>query len=300
MIIRNVFSFFLPLLVILFFSCTKAVETRSQNPESRMIRVWALADIQARNGSERISFTESITDVNNSIPGIDFAIVAGDIVNRAESETFNWYLKERNKSYIDKWYEIAGNHDLKSDEGKMFSERIRKEMNYTVEHGNLLFIFISDEKGGKPTDITNETFEWWKETVKNNQDKIIITVTHAPLEGSEIPFSTYRDRQILDSKRFRDVLKENKVDLWLSGHLHLPNEFTNTINQNEELNGTVFIHISSIRPEFAGLKHSESRILEFYCDDNKLKIRSRDHKTQKWNAEIEQTVELSKPVECII
>ena len=291
---------FLTLFILVFFnfSCSKAVYTDTSIEGKDVFRIWALADIQPKNSKHRYSFTRAINDTNNNIPKIKLSIVAGDIVNRAESETFDWYLNERGKSYVNTWYEIIGNHDLKSDQGKMFKQKIREEVNYSEQYGNMLFIFLSDEKGGKPTDISDETFEWWKDLVIKNQDKIIIVVTHAPLDGSKIPFSTIHDRKILDSGRFRKVLKEYKVDLWLSGHLHLPHEFTNTLNTNSDLNDTVFVHISSIRPEFLGLKHSQSRILDFYCNEDKVVIRSRDHDSGEWNYELEEEITLSKKTIC--
>lgn len=288
----------LSILMIFKLSCTKAVVTESISTDTNIFRIWALADIQPKNSSHRYSFTKAINDINQNVPDVNFSIVAGDIVNRAKSETFDWYLNERNKSYIDKWFEIIGNHDLKSDKGKLFKEKLREEVNYNIEYGNLLFIFLSDEIGGKPTDISDETFLWWKDLVINNQDKIIIVVTHAPLEGSNIPYSTRHDRKILGSDRFREILKNYKVDLWLSGHLHLPHEFTNSLNKNGELNGTTFIHISSIRPEILGFKHSQSRILDFYCDEDKVLIKSRDHDSAEWNYELEEEITLSKKVIC--
>jgi len=292
-------SFILALIIILIYSCAKSLDSNSAVESSiNSFRVWALADIQPKNSGHRDSFTKAVRDINDNVKDIEISIVAGDIVNRAESETFDWYLTERGKSYINTWYEIIGNHDLKSDGGELFREKLREEVHYSELHGNLLFIFLSDEIGGKPTNINDDTFEWWKNLVVNNQDKIIIVVTHAPLEGSNIPFSTKHDRKILDSGRFREVLKEYKVDLWLSGHLHLPHEFTNTLNKETNLNETVFVHISSIRPEILGFKHSQSRILDFYCDENKLVIRSRDHDSAEWNYELEEEVTLSKKVIC--
>jgi hypothetical protein len=55
---------------------------------------------------------------------------------------------------------------------------------YTVEKGNILFIFMSNEDKGKATVISDETFKWWKNLVINNQDKIIVTITHAT--GAEL------------------------------------------------------------------------------------------------------------------
>ncbi|MGI9534043.1 MAG: metallophosphoesterase family protein [Thermodesulfobacteriota bacterium] len=279
-------------------SCSKAVDKDGAHSEKEVFRVWVLADIQPRNSSHKASFTQAINDINKNVHDIKLSIVAGDIVHKTESETFDWYLKERNKSYIDNWYEIIGNHDLKTDKGKLFREKLREDIHYSKEFGNLLFIFLSDEIKGKPTDINEDTFQWWKNLVINNQDKIIVVVTHAPLEGSNIPLSTQSNRQILGSDRFIEVLKKYNVDLWLSGHLHLPHEFSNTLNKNHELNDTVFVHISSIRPEFLGLKHSQSRVLDFYCNEDKVVIKSRDHDSKNWNNEIEEEITLSKRVVC--
>lgn len=264
----------------------------------KTFKVWALADIQPKNKTHRKAFEDAIFDMNSSTDEIDIAIVAGDIVNRAKEETFAWYLSSREKSYITKWYEIIGNHDLKTDRGLLFRKKLRQEIHYSVLHGNILFIFLSDEERGKPTVIKDETFNWWKKLVIENQDKIIVTVTHASLDGSTIPFSSFDDRKIKQSHRFRKVLREYKVDLWLSGHLHIPHSFTNTIVKKEDLKGTIFTHISSIRPEMLGLKHSESRFLEFYCDSNKLLIKSRDHKIKKWDSSLEEEFGLSKKVIC--
>ena len=298
--IKKSILFYLSILILIFFefSCTKSVSSENINTHQEVVRIWALADIQPRNSEEREAFSIAVEDINKNIEDVNFAIVAGDIVHTTDEDTFEWYVQEKKKSYISDWYEIIGNHDLKSDRGKLFKKKLRENLNYSINYGNMLFIFLSDELRGKPTEVTDEVFEWWKILIINNQDKIITVVTHAPLEGSKIPFSEHEDRQITESERFQKVLKEYKVDLWLSGHLHLPNEFTNTMNRNKNLNDTIFVHISSIRPEFLGLKHSQSRILDFLCGKDIVSIKSRDHKWGKWNKELEKDYKLSKIVEC--
>jgi 3',5'-cyclic AMP phosphodiesterase CpdA len=274
------------------------INSQNIRGNNNIFRIWALSDIQPRSPDERNAFKNAISDINNNIKEVNFSIVAGDIVNTTDEEIFDWYIAERNKSYIKTWYEIIGNHDLKNDNGKLFRNKLRNQLNYSLTVDNMIYIFMSDALKSRPTDISDETFKWWKNLVINNQDKIITVVTHAPLEGSNIPFSEDKDRQILDSNRFRQVLKQYKVDLWLSGHLHLPNEFTNTLNRNENLNDIIFVHISSIRPEFLGLKHSQSRFIEFLCGENMIRIKSRDHQSGKWNDELEKSFIISKVVEC--
>ncbi|GJM15290.1 MAG: hypothetical protein DHS20C13_06170 [Thermodesulfobacteriota bacterium] len=267
------------------------------NPE-RTLSVWALADIQPTKKSHEEAFELAVIDINENVPNIDLAIVAGDIVNKTTEETFDWYLQTRNTSYIEEWYEIIGNHDLIADKGKLFREKLREEVNYSILKDNILFIFMSDSERGKPTEISDETFAWWKNLVINNQDKIIVVTTHAPLEDSGIPFSSFRDRQVINSERFTNVLKEYQVDLWLSGHLHLPHSIMNNIVEKDKFEGTIFVHVSSIRPELIGIKESESRVLTFACGSDQVLIRSRNHEDGVFVPNHDRVFQLSKKYIC--
>ena len=262
------------------------------------LTVWALADIQPKNRDHKEAFEIAVTDINDNVPNIDLAIVAGDIVNETDEETFDWYVQTRDGSYIQEWYEIIGNHDLKTDMGELFREKLREEVNYSIIKGNILFIFMSDSERGKATEISDEVFSWWKDLVVNNQDKIIVVTTHAPLEDSGIPFSSFKDRQIINSERFTNVLKEYNVDLWLSGHLHLPQGIMNNIVEKDKFDGTIFVHISSIRPEIMGLKESESRVLTFACGSDKVLIRARNHKDGRFVSNQNRVFRLSKKYLC--
>lgn len=293
-----------PLLLFLLLSLTGSTCSRSSEKPlvdisgESVFRVWALADIQPRNTEERNAFDKAVQDVNNNIRDVDIAIVAGDIASRPDNGLYEWYNETKNNSYVDTWYEIIGNHDLKDDDGSSFRKNVRDKADYKTVHGNLLFIFLSDSRKGKPTEIGDDTFAWWKKTVINNQDKVIIVVTHAPLEGSSIPFSSFRDRQIKDSGRFKEVIEKYSVDVWLSGHLHIPNAFTNTVVRKKNFADTIFVHISSIRPELMGLKNSESRFITFYCNHNRIRIDSRDHDSGKWHYDLVKEFEISKNVQC--
>ncbi|QMU56276.1 MAG: hypothetical protein GKS04_03755 [Candidatus Mycalebacterium zealandia] len=281
----------------LFSSCAGAPFPREIFDREDVFKIWAVADTQPVNPSHRRAFENAVEDFNLNTSNVHMALVAGDIVNSASEEVFDWYLATRSKSYITMWNEIAGNHDVKPDGGALFRKKIGK-FNKTITRGNILFILVSDEDGTKPTVISDKSFEWWKKTVENNRDKILVVMTHAPLEGSSIVFSGLRDRQITNSQRFTEVLKKEKVDLWLSGHTHVPHFFPRTIKKKDNLNGVVFVHISSIRPEVGGLKHPESRFLAFYCGTKKLSVFSRNHKKRKWQNRHAKHFMLSKTVEC--
>ena len=262
------------------------------------LTVWALSDTHVKDEKHIKPFRRAIEDVNDNIPDVDMAINSGDVVHFPTEESYDLYIKTRDASYIKEWHEIIGNHDYKTDKGKIFQAKLKEKPNYTVEKGNILFIFMSNEDRGKATVITDETFEWWKDLVVKNQDKIIVTVTHAPLDGSGITFSGLKARQIVDSQRFREVLKQYKVDVWLSGHLHLPQELFGTIVKQKKLNGTVFIEISSIRPDLGGIKESQSRVLTFACGSDKMLVRSRNHEQHIFTPGLDKVFTLSKPYEC--
>lgn len=266
--------------------------------KEQTLTVWALADIQPTNRGHEEAFEIAISDMNNNVQNVDLAIVAGDIVNETTEETFDWYVRTRNDSYIKEWYEIIGNHDLKTDMGELFREKLREEVNYSILKGNILFIFMSDSERGKATEISDDTFEWWKDLVINNQDKIIVVTTHAPLEDSGIPFSSFTDRQVINSERFTQVLKEYQVDLWLSGHLHIPHGVMNNIVEKDKFEGAIFVHISSIRPEVLGIKESESRVLTFACGSDKVLIQSRNHEEESFAPNHNRVFQLSKKYIC--
>jgi len=295
---------FISFLLLIFTACYLGNAVKSEtfdeipvNPKDTL-KIWFLSDIQPMNKKQRKEFEEAVKDINKNVPNIALAIVAGDIVNDKDEKDFDWYITTKPSSYIEEWYEIAGNHDLRLKDGQGYREKIRVDFYYSFTKGNILFILMSDEVGGKPTEISDETFEWWKNLVINNQDKIIVVVTHAPLEGSGIPFSIHPDRQIKDSHRFAEVLKKYKVDMWFSGHLHIPHSLAGNIERKDKYNGTIFVNVSSIRSELLGLKKSESRIVTFVCGSDKVYIESRNHSRRKFDRELGIVFELSKKYEC--
>ena len=89
---------------------SKSDENALNNPEGTL-KIWLLSDIQPKNQVHKQQFQKAINDINKNVPYIDFAIVAGDIVDRANEADFDWYLSMKPSSYIKEWYEIAGNHD---------------------------------------------------------------------------------------------------------------------------------------------------------------------------------------------
>jgi hypothetical protein len=68
--------------------------------------------------------------------------------------------------------------------------------------------------------------------------------------------------------------------------------------QKEEYNGTIFISISSIRPEFLNIKKSESRVITFVCDWDYALIQARDHDEKEFDENLSSVYQLSKKYKC--
>ncbi|MFH0976691.1 MAG: metallophosphoesterase [Spirochaetota bacterium] len=268
-----------------FLSCTSKVKhelikERSYSPDDYLI-IWAHSDIQPRNIKERIYYESAIADINSNFSKVDIALVAGDIVHWSNSDDdYKWYLESKKKTSIKYWYEIAGNHDHKSKTNN-YEKYIRMPLHYSVKIGNIIIICLSDETKSAETNISDDAFNFWKDIVINNQDKIIVTMTHGYLKQSGLFGSSISSRNIKDSERFSEILKKYKVDLWICGHAHLPHNFSDSVKIVDGLNGTLFINISSIRG--GSMASAESYLLFIKKNTNELIAKSRDHNEKKFN-----------------
>ena len=134
---------------------------------------------------------------------------------------------------------------------------------YTVAVGNMLILMMGDrndggppagraDRGGYPAGkITRETFEWWKQAVEGNQDKILVTCHHHMLRDTTVASGRsegvegrYHGRfedgapegasylyfvgDEPDSDAFHDYLAAHPgtIDMWLGGHTHAHPEDT--------------------------------------------------------------------------
>lgn len=268
------------------------VDNGKNSSSGESFAIWALSDIQPREEEEYAYFEKSIEDVNRNIRGINLAIVGGDLIHWSKSpDVFQWYLDARGKSYIDNWYEIAGNHDQK--DGENYLKYIKKPLHYSVSAGNILILLLSDENKEAETVIGERAFKWWRGMVIKNQDNIIITVTHAYLAQSGLFGAIVPSRNIRDSKRFADVLKKYRVDIWLCGHAHVPHWIHTRIKIKKSLGGTIFINVSAIRGNL--FKNPESCLLFFKNRSATVLIRSRDHYDREYNECLDVSFKLSRP-----
>ena len=252
--------YFIFLLTLILTGCISVQNESFQEAKAhiskRQFLVWMLSDIQPETTIDRNIFESAIEDINENIGLVDIGIMAGDLLkSRSKDDDYNWLIETRNKAKVTNWYQIAGNHDARS--GEIFYKYFPGSKNYALKYGNLLFLFLSDQSSKSRTDISDETFLWWKDMVENNREKIIITVSHAQLKNSGLIGSFVPSRTIHNSERFEKVLQQEKVALWVSGHSHLPHVISGPGSANEDLGGTFFVNVGTINDKY--ILDSESR-----------------------------------------
>lgn len=286
------------LLLLLFLSGCSGLRTE-ESPESlqlpdqgREFVVWVLSDIQPETPAERELFEQAVADVNDHISQVDMGIIAGDLMrSHSRDEDFAWFLNTRKSSKVRAWYEIAGNHDVRSD--PLFHRYFHRPAFYSVTFGNILWLLLSDELPSSETEISDEGFAWWRDMVLGNQDRIIITVSHAQLQHSGLLGSFVASRRIARSKRFERVLKQARVAVWASGHTHLPQGLSGTVSFQDVLGGTCFVNVSAINTSL--FANSQSRFFYFREGSDRLLIRSRNHSQGRFDAALDVIVPLDKP-----
>ncbi|MCX8122804.1 MAG: metallophosphoesterase [Spirochaetes bacterium] len=283
------------IILLLFFTFTLPACCKHHIPGVPTYSIWVHSDIQPVHKADRWHYKRAIEDLKNIHPYPMIAIIAGDIVqHKTSDEDFEWFLEVRKLANIQYWYEIAGNHEWKNMSG--YQKYIGKPLKYTVSFGNVLFIFMSNERGRPPTYLSNETFNWWKNIVISNQDKIIITITHAPLQNSKLLGSFSKKHMILDSWRFEKVLKKYHVDIWVSGHIHMPAWLRQNSRIAPEFGNILFINVCGIRKD--PTTNVESRIFFFQEGSDKVLIRLRDHESEAFKSSYDINITLRHPFTC--
>ncbi len=279
-----------------FISLCNAKEAIPPSPvqpsRNHQLVLWALSDIQPKDLAQRWHFEKAIADIGKNISNVTAAIVAGDIVHHRESkDDFIWYLSAKSQSKVPHWFEIAGNHDMKDE--KHYRKYIGEKLHYSVTVGNILMLFMSDEDRFPAQKISDATFRWWKHKVEKNQDRIIITITHAYFKQSGLFGYPIPSRNIAGSERFASVLKKNRVALWICGHTHLPGFIWERYTSPPAYRGTTFINVSAIRKSM--LNDIESNVLYFIIGKDKALIRRRNHEKEQFVRSLEIEVPLGKP-----
>lgn len=196
---------------------------------------------------------------------------------------------------------------------------------YQFQAGNILFLMLADRndvpepvgrghskdarRGGYPAGaVTRETFDWWKQQVLDNQDKIIVTMHHHALrdttiasgygegnpryhgssggkEGSSYLYYLIENddpkdfRYLKDAHVFEDFLDDfhqqhgrGAIDLWIAGHTHVhgPDDRWGGKTITARRWGVGFLQVAALTRHHAG-SHPLSRLLTFVDGGREVK-----------------------------
>lgn len=207
---------------------------------------------------------------------------------------------------------------------------------YTFTVGNILFLMMGDrndggppkgrgEVGGYPAGaITTDTFEWWKEKVEANPDKIVVTCAHHVLRDTTTASGRnegvpggYHKKYVdeigasylywvgddIDTDIFHDYFdrQPSAIDLWLAGHTHThPDDRAGGKELIARRWNVTFANCAAMtRYHGNKLLYPMSRLFTFTRGSDKVRIQcylhTSHHAPQGWYAPAERTVELRHP-----
>jgi hypothetical protein len=230
---------------------------------------------------------------------------------------------ESQQWWFRKWVDPTGKHTRYSgvDPSKRTYPVEGTWERYSFSVGNILFLIMGDrndtgppvgrgERGGYPAGaVSQETFEWWKEMVEKNQDKIIVSAHHHmlrettagtgpwegmkkdelgnwtqnfhgyyPKGGPEGASYLYFVGGVADAQSFEKYLTEHPgaIDIWIGGHSHFkPEEEMNGRSLIEKKWGVNFINVGPLTKYHNSLDNGGvpmSRLLTFQPGSTELEV----------------------------
>lgn len=242
-------------------------------------------------------------------------------------------------SWFRKWGDPLGENTLYSgvDPKRRPFPVVGNWERYRFQAGNILFLMLADrndapmpvgrgnssqhKSGGYPAGaVTRDTFNWWKQQVLENQDKIIITMHHHMLrdtttasgygEGnpryhggsggakgsSYLYYIIEKDdpndfRFTVNAHVFEDFLDEfnrkhgrGAIDFWIGGHTHVkgPDDDFGGKTISERKWGVTFLQVAALT-KYHGGSHSLSRLLSFTNGSDHARIQTYLHEASYRN-----------------
>jgi predicted MPP superfamily phosphohydrolase len=161
-------------------------------------------------------FTKLIASLHATPGGIDFLLIAGDLVEKG-NRTAHAAIAEILKTLKAPWYTVVGNHDYETQtDRKAYEAQHPGRFNYHFTHNDWQFVCLDTSEGLKGQGVTAppETFTWLDTTLpKLDKQKPLVVLTHFPLLFMA-PLILKNGKAVLE--RF----KEYALQAVYSGHYH--------------------------------------------------------------------------------
>jgi hypothetical protein len=215
---------------------------------------------------------------------------------------------------------------------------------YSFQVGNVLFLMMSDINeptqrpgrdllGGNPGGVVSgETFEWWKNMVEGNQDKIIVSTHHYMLKDTTVASGEWEGMRkdasglwkshyhgykalgtpkgasylywvdgVRNAQAFEKYLEAHPgaIDLWLGAHTHThPDDTYGSKSHVETKWGVHFVNVSALARHHARTTTIPmSRYFTFRGNELRAQcyLHTCDYAASGWYPNSERRLRLSKP-----
>jgi Icc protein len=252
------------------------------------------------------SMESFVTDVVQNLNPKD-VFCPGDLVHNATLEEYQVYRELRDGLSVPV-RECPGNHDHApglSNEDNL--ARFREELdcdNHFYSHllGNNIFVLLSDDRQKSlPAGLSYggymepEQVAWFEDTVKTNQDKNIIVLSHQSPKDTTV-MSEQPNMQMHPTDEIDRILNTYRVDLWFSAHAHSGFDHKSGHGDMFVTRGpTTFVQVASICKCYNTNK-TQSRLVSLVEGSQEVLIRSRDHDAQAFDESLDMVASLSRPV----
>lgn len=241
-----------------------------------------------------VKFNNALTHFENE--GCAFCAHCGDFTQTGlflEGDTKNLDLRQfaKYKEICDAHtipvYGICGNHE--SILGVPITNNLAelkqytgKDLYYTVEHGDDLFIFIGQPTYNKV--MGDDALQWFRETMGANQNRRCFVFIHSYIEEDSGDAVDYRENSVFDdwgvtrTNAFMDIMRQHPNAVLFHGHSHMKfecQEYDDSATYTEK-NGFKSVHVPSLgRPRNLNLSdgttpeadsESQGYIVDVYDD----------------------------------
>lgn len=153
---------------------------------------------------------EAFIDRVNTLPSVDFVLLAGDITDFGlleEFELVEGLFSRLNAPYIG----VVGNHDVLA-KGEQTFERMFGPLNFSFIYGSVKFIVHNTNGREYPPGLVPD-LGWLRREFADADADHFITVSHIP------PFDRDFDKTL--EREYTELLRRNDILISLHGHLHM-------------------------------------------------------------------------------
>jgi len=247
-----------------------------------------------------------VNDVSQNLKPADVFLL-GDLTHNATLGEYQEYKEFRDKIFAPV-RECLGNHDHASalnNENNII--RFKEELGYdnhlhSYLLGNSIFIFLSDDRqknlpGGLSYAgyMEPEQVAWFEDTVKANQDKNVIVLSHQSPKNTTVESGNI-NMQMHPTDEIDRILDTYRIDLWFSAHAHSGFDHKSAHKDMfAEKGSTTFVQVASVCKCY-NTNEIQSRFVSLVEGSQEVLIRSRDHDAQTFDESLDVTVSLPNPV----